>query len=54
MLGINSMILKHFAVKKIAKKYQNLARKVPYQRPDKNVEDYVVLLKQVPVIDGID
>ena len=48
------MILKHFNAKKIAKKYQNLARKIPYQRPDKRVDDYVVLLKQVPVIDGIE
>ena len=48
------MILKHFTAKKIAKKYQNLQRKIPYQRPDKKLDDYVVLLKQVPVIDGID
>ena len=43
------MILKHVTAKKTAKKYQNLARKIPYQRPDKKVEEDIDSLKQVPV-----
>ena len=43
------MLLKHLTAKKIAKKYQNLARKIPYQRPDEKVEEDIDFLKQVPV-----
>ena len=37
------------AIKKIVKKYRNLARKKSYQRPSKKTDDDVVILKQVPV-----
>ena len=37
------------AAKKIVQKYQNLARKNSYQRPDKKVGQEVVFLKQVAV-----
>ena len=37
------------ASKKIVKKYRNLAKKKPYQRPPKKTDNDVVILKQVPV-----
>ena len=35
-------VLKKIATKKIVKKYRNLVRKKPYQRPTKKTEDDVV------------
>ena len=37
------------AAKKLTKKYRNLPRKKPYQRPPKKAGNDVVFLKQVPV-----
>ena len=37
------------AAKKIVKRYRNLARKKPYQRPYRKPDNDVVFLKQVPV-----
>ena len=37
------------AAKKIFKKYRNLARKKPYQRPSKKTDNDIVFLQQVPV-----
>ena len=48
------MILNHLTAKKIVKKYRNVARKKPCQRPDKEVEEEVIFLQRYLFIHGID
>ena len=46
-LGTKKKSGKQIAARKIVKKYINFARKKPYQKPDKKVEEHIVFLKQV-------
>ena len=48
-LGTKKKSGKQIAARKIVRKYINFARRKPYQRPDKKVEEDIVFLKQVPL-----